>query len=478
MKMGGIDFDSMFHPRSIAVFGSSSDEVFKLNLANRYISVLLEFGYAGKLYPVGPKGGLVNGLKIYPTIQDVPGEVDFAIAAVPNHLVPQMIEDCGQKGVRIVHLFTSGFDEIEDKMGTELQQEILNIAKKYGVRFIGPNCMGIYCPASRMTYAVGYSPIEGKVGFLSQSGGQSIMGTKEANRRGIYFSKVVSYGNAADINECDLLEYFTNDPETDIIAMYIEGTDHGPRLLKVLGEATRRKPVILFKGADTEGGSQAAVSHTSSIAGSNLTWSALIRQTGAMRVYNVQEMYDAVAVLQRCSIPKGLNTMIIGQGGGSCVQATDDCYKEGLKLPKLPIHLRQALKEIYKSEAGNIFTNPLDVNPYWGLEKAKEAFGAVSGWEAADIVLLLTTPEQTPFMPRDFEYQVTTDTSIEWARMSKKTTLMVLNVHTMPGTDGLAEKSFKKMVEGGFAVFPSAKRAALAVSRVYAYYQWLKKQSS
>jgi acetate---CoA ligase (ADP-forming) len=469
-----IDFASLFHPKSIAIFGASSDEVLKINIANRFISVLLEFGYAGKIYPVGPKAGKVSGLPIFADVKDVPGDVDFAIAVVPNRQVPAMVRDCGEKGVKIIHLFASGFDEIEDKIGTELQQEILKIAQKYNIRFIGPNCMGVYCPASHMTYATGYSPIEGRVGYLSQSGGHSIMGIKEANRRGIYFSKVVSYGNAADINECDLLEYFSGDPETDIITVYVEGTDHGPRLLKTLGEATRLKPVVLFKGADTEGGRQAAISHTSSIAGSSRTWDALVRQTGAIRVYNVQEMFDVVSVLQRCSVPESLNTLIIGQGGGTCVQATDDCYREGLKMPGLPFALRQVLKDIYKSEAGNIFTNPLDVNPYWGLDRAKAAFSAVSDWEAVDVNLLLATPEQTPFMLREWEYQVTTDTAIEWAKLSQKTTLMVLNVQTMPGEDGLAEKAFNKMTSAGFAVFPSAKRAALAVSRVYAYYQWRK----
>lgn len=474
----GIDYDSLFHPKSIAIFGASSDEVFKINAASRFISVLLDFGYAGKLYPVGPKGGQVSGLTIYQSIMDIPGEVDFAIAAIPNHLVPHMVEDCGQKGVKIVHLFTSGFDEIEDRIGTELQQEILKIARKYNVRFIGPNCMGVYCPASRMTYAMGSSPVAGNVGYLSQSGGHSIMGLKEANRRGICFSKVVSYGNAADINECDLLEYLSSDPETDIITMYVEGTDHGQVLMKKLGEATKRKPVVLFKGADTEGGAQAAISHTSSIAGSGRTWDALVRQTGAIRVYNVQEMFDVVSILQRCPVPDSLNTLIIGQGGGTCVQATDDCYREGLKMPVLPAPLRQALKDIYKSEAGNIFMNPLDVNPYWGLDKAKQAFRAVSDWAAVDVILLLATPEQDPFMPREWEYEVTTDTAIEWAKMSRKTTLLVLNVHTVPGIDGLAEKSFNKMVEAGFAVFPSARRAASALSRVFGYYQWHKKHGA
>jgi acyl-CoA synthetase (NDP forming) len=316
-----------------------------------------------------------------------------------------------------------------------------------------------------------FSKVSGRVGYLAQSGGQCITGVKEANRRGIDFSKVVSYGNACDINECDLIEYFTEDPGTDIITAYIEGTNQGPRLLRALKEAVDRKPVIVFKCADTGGGSQAAVSHTSAIAGSSLTWDALLRQTGAIRVFSVQEMFDVVTVLQRCPEITGLNTLVVGHGGGSCVQASDDCCRSGLTMPMLPPALRQALMKIYKTDAGNIFRNPLDINPYWGIDKAKEALGAVAGWEGLDLVLLHSTPEQDPFVPRDFQYQVHTETLIEWARVSPKPVVLALTTNTAPGDDGLPEKSFNRMLEAGLAVFPSVLRASTAVFRAYNYYR-------
>lgn len=466
------EFEPVFFPKSLAIVGATADESLKLNLGNRFVQVLLEFGFKGKLFAVGVNGGEVNGLKIYQNVKDVPSELDYVIAVIPNRFIPQLVEDCGQKGVKVVHLFVSGFGEIEDKMGAELQEEILRTAKSYGIRLIGPNCMGTYCPSSRLTFATGFSPVVGKVGYLSQSGGQSILGTKEANRRNIYFSKVMSYGNAADINECDLIEYFTKDPQTDIITAYIEGTNHGPRLFQLLKEVTRHKPVVIFKCASTEGGSQAAISHTSAIAGSDLTWDALLQQTGAIRVYNIQEMFDVVSVLQHCPEIKGLKTLLVGHGGGSCVQASDDCCRVGLKMPMLPVELRQSLMQVYKTDAGNIFKNPLDINPYWGIDKAHEAFDAVAGWEGADVILLLSAPEQTPFMPREFEYQITTRTLIEWAKLSPKPVVIAMTVNTMPGDDGLPEKSFIELQEAGFAVFPSADRAALALTRVYNYYQW------
>lgn len=463
--------DYIFHPRSTAVVGVIPEALSRFKLGNQFVSILIEHGYKDPLYAVGSGEGEVCGLRIYQNINDIPGTVDYVITAIPNQFVPQLVEDCGRKGVKVMHLFVSGFGEIEDKAGLVLQAEILRSARKYGIRIIGPNCMGIYCPESNLAFGSGFSKVSGRVGYLAQSGGQCILGIKEANRRGIDFSKVVSYGNASDINECDLIEYFTQDPGTNIITAYIEGTNHGPRLFKALKEAAASKPVIVFKCADTGGGSQAAVSHTSAIAGSSLTWDALLRQAGAIRVYSVQEMFDVVTVLQRCPQITGLRTLVVGHGGGSCVQASDDCCRAGLSMPILPPVLRQALMKVYRTDAGNIFKNPLDINPYWGMDKAKEALSAVAGWDGIDLVLLHSTPEQDPFVPRDFQYKIHTETLIEWAKLSPKPVVLAITTNTAPGDDGLPEKSFDLAQKAGFAVFPSVGRASTALFRVYNYYR-------
>lgn len=468
------EFKYVFYPRSIAVFGATHDETLKYNLGNRFIETLIDFSFHGPVYPIGMGGGEFKGQKIYTSIHDIPGGVDYVIAAIPNRFIPGMMEDCGKKGVKVVHLFVSGFGEIEDKMGSGLQAEILKIANKYNIRLIGPNCMGVYCPESHMSYALYYSPVGGKVGYLSQSGGQSIMGVKEANRRGMYFSKVVSYGNASDINECDLIEYFTEDPKTDIITAYIEGTSNGPRLLKALKAAAVKKPVIIYKGGDTEGGAQAAASHTSAIAGSSRAWDALIKQTGVIRVYNVLEMFDVVTVLQHCPEIKSLNTLVFGHGGGSSVQVSDECSRAGLNIPTLPAQYRQALNDLYSSEAGSIFKNPLDINPYWGMKKVFDAFSTVDKWEGADFVLLFASPEQSSFHKRDHQYDVMSDALIGWARRSSKPTVLSMNINTLTGTDGLAEKALIKIADAGLAIIPSFKRTVNAVARVYKYYQWRK----
>lgn len=463
--------DYIFHPRSTAVVGTLPDTLNKFKLGNQFIKMLLEYGYKDPLYAVGSGQGEVCGLKVYQSISDIPGQVDYVIVAVQSKYVPQLVEDCGRKGVRVMHFFTSGFGEIEDKIGLELQEQMLSTARRYGIRIIGPNCMGIYCPATSLAFGMNFSKRPGSVGYLAQSGGQCILGIREANRRGIDFSKVISYGNASDINECDLIEYFTEDPGTEIITAYIEGTNHGPRLLRALTQAVASKPVIVFKCADTGGGSQAAVSHTSAIAGSSLTWDALLRQTGAIRVFSVQEMFDVVTVLQRCPVINGLKTLVVGHGGGSCVQASDDCCRAGLSMPMLPLVLRQALMKVYKTDAGNIFKNPLDINPYWGIDKAREALGAVAGWDGIDLILLHSTPEQDPFVTRDFQYKIHTETLIEWGRMSPKPVVLTMTTNTAPGDDGVPEKSFNQMTAAGLAVFPSVARASTALFRAYNYYR-------
>lgn len=474
--MNKLDF--LFHPASIAIIGVSANPGGTFNAGECFLKALLDFGYPGKLYAVGISGGEAHGHKIYASIKEITDSVDYVIAAIPNRHIPQLIEDCGQKEVKAVHMFTSGFSEIEDESGTVLQKEIVRIARRHNMRLIGPNCMGIYCPGAKISFAADFSHMSGNVGYLSQSGGQSIFGTREANRRGVNFSKVVSYGNACDVNECDLIEYFTHDPETDIITAYIEGTTEGPRLFQALKQAAVRKPVIVFKGGTTEAGKHATVSHTSAIAGSNYTWDSMLRQTGVIQVNNIKEMFDVVAVLQHCPEPRGLNTLIIGHGGGAAVQSSDECYRAGLNIPLLPAELRQALMQIYHTEAGNIFKNPVDVNlMYGGLNPAQSAFKTIADWEGIDIILIPSVPDQDPFRSKETRYTTYNNAIIEWGKLSRKPILVALRTTTVPGGDGIAERCFNQLVESGMAVFPSVPRAATAIVRAYQYYRWHKRNA-
>ena len=210
------DLDHILHPRSIAVVGASSDP--NNPIGQLWLRCAIDFGFGGELYPVNPKASDIMGLKCYPSIRDIPGPVDYAISLIPRHLVPQLLEDCGAKGVRTVHLFTAGFSETCEEEGIRLEEEVIRIAQNSGVRIIGPNCMGIYCPESGLSFNPNFSKEGGGVGYISQSGGNARKLTESGGIRGLRFSKVISYGNASDLNEADFIEYLAHDPQTKVIA--------------------------------------------------------------------------------------------------------------------------------------------------------------------------------------------------------------------------------------------------------------------
>ena len=255
---------------------------------------LVRYEFEGRLYPVNPKVDEILGLKAYPNVRDIPGPVDHVICSIPAPLVPQLIEDCVAKGVKVVHMFTAGFSETGEEEGVRLEAKILQIAKRGGIRLIGPNCMGIYCPSSHISFDEAFPKESGVVGFFSQSGANASELAHMGALRGIHFSKVVSYGNALDLNEVELLEYFIQDPETEIIAAYIEGVKDGQRFVRLLREAAQVKPTIVLKGGRTQSGTGAVASHTGSLAGEDEVFDALCRQMGAIRVYSLEELADVI----------------------------------------------------------------------------------------------------------------------------------------------------------------------------------------
>ena len=242
----------MFNPRSIAVVGASS--AMHNAATNLFIDSMLAFGYKGKIYPINPNESEVRGLKVYANVRDVPGPVDHVISAIPAKMIPQLLDDCKAKGVKTLHLYTAGFAEtgIDDR--GDMQHSLAEAARGSGVRILGPNCMGIYCPSSGVTFCPDFPREAGNVSFISQSGSYSLLVVRGAGARGVRFSKMVSYGNASDIDECDLIEYLGNDDETKVVAAYIEGTKDGHQLRKVLTEAAAKKPVIIIKKGGTEAG--------------------------------------------------------------------------------------------------------------------------------------------------------------------------------------------------------------------------------
>ena len=336
------DIDAILNPGSIAVVGASTHPA---KQGHTYVNALREFGFKGPVYPVNPRAEEVAGYTCYASLKDVPGPVDYVISAVPAPLLPGMLEDAQGKQVKGIHLFTARMAEMGTETGLALEAGIIRSAKELGARIIGPNCMGLYNPGQGISFRANFPKQSGGVGFLSQSGGNTVEFVYRASLRGVLFSKAISYGNAADLNECDLLEYFTHDPETSIIACYIEGIRGGARFFEVLSQAASRKPVVLLKGGRGEAGARAVASHTASLAGSTQVWRSAVTQAGAIWAETMEEMTDIAVALRFMEKPRGPRVGIICGGGGNTVHSADLCEAAGLIVEPLPESTRSGFKD-------------------------------------------------------------------------------------------------------------------------------------
>ncbi|MBW2086902.1 MAG: CoA-binding protein, partial [Deltaproteobacteria bacterium] len=331
--------EEILHPKSIAVVGASDG-----GRGGGFITPLQELSYQGKIYPVNPKYPEIMGLKAYPRVRDIPGPVDYVISSIPASEVLGLIEDCAQKGVKAVHLYTARFSETGRKDAADLEIEILRQARKGGIRIIGPNCMGVYYPDEGIAFSDGMPKESGHLGLASQSGQAvgEIVGF--AAQRGIRFSKAISYGNALDFNECDYLDYFLQDPQTKVILMYIEGVRDPRRFLNLLRRTVAVKPVIIVKGGRGEAGTRATASHTASMAGSRRVWQAAIDQTGVISAVDLEELVDIAAAFYFLPGIAGRSVGVAGGSGGSSVLAADLCEEAGLDVIPLPDDIRERLK--------------------------------------------------------------------------------------------------------------------------------------
>lgn len=335
--------ETLLSPRSIAVVGASNQPH---TAGYNFTAALLQYRFGGKIYPVNPKYTEVLGLSAYPSLQDIPDQVDYVISSVPAPLVPAVLEDCGRKGVKIVHLFTARFSETGRAEAAALERKILDIARGFDLRLIGPNCMGLYHPRLGISFSDAM-PHEttGSVGLISQSGQAVEEIVRWAAVMGVYFSQAVSYGNALDLNECDFLEYLGQDPETRIILMYVEGLRDGRRFLQTLQRVSLEKPVVILKGGRGRSGARAVASHTASLAGSQQILETAFKQTGAVSVSTLEELIDLAVAFHYLPPFTGRSVGVIGGAGGASVLAADQCEAAGLEVIPLPDRIRQELKQ-------------------------------------------------------------------------------------------------------------------------------------
>ncbi|HEY41183.1 MAG TPA: hypothetical protein G4O18_04915 [Dehalococcoidia bacterium] len=472
------EFAPIFYPKTHAVIGASSN---MRKFGGRVLQVSLTFGYNGQLYPVNPQESEIQGMKTYASVKDIPGPVDFASIAVPAEAVPGVVQECLEKGVKGVQVLSAGFREAGEE-GAKLEKELSEIAAR-GIRIVGPNCFGVYSPDGGITILPGATlPKEsGPVGFISQSGGYSIRVPRRSEGLGIKYSKVISYGNACDINECDLIEYFYQDPQTEIITGYIEGVKDGPRLFRLLQEVCRKKPVILWKGGLTKGGARAVQSHTASLGGEEQVWDAVFRQTGAIRVTGLEELLDTTLAFMHLKPQAGRRVCPIGGGGGIGVAAADSCERMGLSVPVFPVELQKKLESILPA-AGASARNPVDVaNPGPPPQMLRAVMETVAAEADIDIIIVdelgmtMVIPPgsesmRPPGMTREM-VQVPVDVKNEFG----KPVIVVLPVENV-GTATLQEEGARRQVcdyylENGIPVYLTLERAASALVNFTGYHQ-------
>lgn len=381
------DLDKLFYPTSVAVVGVSTRKEASLVGGQNYLNALRTCGFRGDLYAVNPRGGEIWGLPVYRSVADIPGPVDYVIASVPAGAALDLMRDCINKGVKVVHFFTSGFSEAGGE-GERLEKELCSLAGRHGIRVIGPNCMGVYCPSSGLCFVAESSRESGPVGLVCQSGGNAIYMVREGGERGIRFSKVVSYGNACDVTESDLLEYLAEDEETRTVLLYIEGVREGQRFKQALKRVAGRKPTIVLKAGTTETGARAATSHTGALSGSEAVWNAYLHQVGAVRVETLDDLLDMAATFSRLRRPAGRRVALLGIGGGATVLAGDACGKAGLLVPRLPVELGKQLGGLLKTEAGTILDNPIDLSAEAWRVGYTEILRVLDGYEGIDVILV------------------------------------------------------------------------------------------
>lgn len=462
------NFDSAFYPESVAVIGASREET---KFGNFFFERLISSDFEGDVYPINPKADGVLGVESYPDLKSVPDSIDYAIVSVPSGAILDVLVECGEKGVKIVHIFTAGFSETGETENVDLEKKIVKKANKYGFRVIGPNCIGTFCTRTKLPSTFERLGEPGSVSFVSQSGGHLEKLVREGIDRGIKFSKGVSVGNACDLETADFLKYFSNDPETEIVGVYLEGVENGQRLLKVLREM--EKPVVVWKAGRTTAGGKAASSHTASVAGSVKIWNGILSQTCSVKVDNLQEWKDTILAFQ--DIPNindrniGLIGGLIDGAGGRSVAGSDTCAEEGLNLPSFSRKVKKELEKLIP-QAGSITRNPLDLSQIAGNLKTISRILNLLEEDPNISSALINLDLPTLSKYRKF-LEPTLDKIVQLLTNFEKKSQLPLIVVTPTTNEKELEKHEKKLTDAQIPTFPTMTRAAKAIRNIVQYFE-------
>jgi acyl-CoA synthetase (NDP forming) len=456
------DIERIFHPRAISIIGSSNREG---SFGRLFLEGMLRMGFPA-IYPVHPREKELLGLKAYPGIRQIPVDIDLAISLVPRAEALQVVRDCVVKGVKGLILFTSGFKEKDDE-GGKIEQEIVRAARDGGVRLIGPNANGIYCPAAKIctfpgALMAGGLPTEsGGTAIISQSGSFADYACQVLAGKNIRFSQVVGYGNESDLGAVDFLEYCGADKETRVIAGYLEGIKRGRRFYELAKNISKKKPIIIWKGGLTESGARAALAHTGSLAGSRQVWEAMFKQSGIISAHSLEEVADCVTAFNWLPLPKGKRTAILSGMAGTNVGTADNCLMLGLEMAKYTDRTNQKLQEILPA-IGTTAANPTDIGA--GVLVNPSLYGLTAKIllddENVDMLITITGPDN-PAAVRDLA---------EVAAPAKKPMVVALF-----DIAGLVEPQVKYLQEKHIPVYLDPKRAANALAKMAEHAEFRKK---
>lgn len=371
----------MFYANSVAVVGASKDPK---KLGYTVLKNMIDGGYKGEIYPINPKLDEILGIKAYPGLLNVEGEVDLAVVIVPAKAVASVMEDAGKKGIKNAIIISGGFRETGEE-GEALERQVLEVARKYGIRILGPNCQGINYTYNSLCASWPLITRRGPMAIISQSGTVGAAFEGWAEDEGIGFSAFVSLGNKADIDELDLIEFFARDESTKVIALYIEGVRDGKKFIEVARNA--RKPVVVLKPGKTEKARQAVQSHTKSIAVRDEIFSAACKQAGMKRADNLLELYDCSKALGFLSRLRGRNVLIVTSSGGSGILATDMLESYGFRVIDSKPEFKAKLRSMLPAHC--IVDNPIDLTGDANAEMYEKVLEASIGEEAIDAFLVI-----------------------------------------------------------------------------------------
>ena len=454
--------DKIFKPNAIAVVGASSK---RGSIGHVILNNILRFNYQGNTYAVNPRADAVGVMKCYKSVLELPEKPDLAVIVVPREFVAQALDECGRMGIGGAVVITSGFKEVGGE-GVNHEAEIVSIAQKYGMRIIGPNCYGIINTAPAVSFNGTFSklnPLPGKVAFLSQSGALGEVVLDYTNRLHLGISMFVSIGNKADISDIEVLQYWRDDPNTEVILIYIENIDNASEFRRVTSEIARRKPIIAVKAGRTESGARAISSHTGVLAGGDTGIDAFFEKCGILRAMSMEELFDIAMAFSNQPLPKGDRVAVITNAGGPGIMATDALESLGLEMARFEKFTIDTLRSKLPPMAA--VGNPIDVIASGGPEAYAAAVEAALADANVDSLLVIFVP------PILVDHKAVINAIIEKieAASERKTVLACL----MGSPSGIA--GTEDLIAHDIPVYGFPEGAARALAGMSAYRKWRNK---